>query len=123
MQPIELCTVKILGGGTGQGWWYLLYPSPYEQLFITPNPHHPTLSIFHCYPLPFTILASPLNKNFDHTHCVSSWPGNKSQFLFLSMRTKLLFSSFSTFQTLFPKIVNQIISKYFLGLTKKRSEM
>ena len=49
MQPIGLCTVKILEGGAG-----VVVPSvpppPYEQLFVTLNPRHPTSSIFHCYP-------------------------------------------------------------------------
>ena len=54
---------------------------PYEQLLPLPtpcfkmflkrslnDPHHPTSSIFHCYPLPHPPPLPPPPKNFDHTH-------------------------------------------------------
>ena len=60
-------------------------PPPYEQLLPLPtpcfkmflerslndpHPHHPTSSIFHCYPSPSTTPPLPLKK-FDHTLTVS----------------------------------------------------
>ena len=59
-------------------------PPPYEQLLplSTPcfkmflerslnDPHHPTSSIFHCYPPTPSTTPSPPPKNFDHTPCDS----------------------------------------------------
>ena len=65
----------------GAGWWHLqnplpptnnfcLYPPPVLRCFwkdplMTPTPHHPTSSTFHCYPPPHPSLLPP-PKNFDH---------------------------------------------------------
>ena len=73
------CMIKIFWGGRGDDTFET--PSPYEQLLplptpcfkmfledplMTPTPHHPTSSIFHCYPYPIHH-PSPPPKNFDHT--------------------------------------------------------
>ena len=74
------CTIKVFFGGGGGGRVGDTFKtlSPYQQLLPLPapvlrcfwkdplmTPHHPTSSIFHCYPLPIHH-ASPY-KNFDHT--------------------------------------------------------
>ena len=67
----------------GQGWWHFqnplppmnnfcLYPPPVLRCFwkdplMTPHPHHPTSSTFHCYPPPHPPPLPP--KNFNHTPC------------------------------------------------------
>ena len=73
-----LCMIKIFWG-EGRGGDTFKTPSPYEQLLPLPTPcfkmfledplmtpHHPTSSIFHCYPLPIHH-PSPPPKNFGHT--------------------------------------------------------
>ena len=53
---------------------FCLYSPPVLRCFwkdplMTPIPHHPTSSIFHCYPPPHPPpLPPPPPKNFDHTH-------------------------------------------------------
>ena len=54
--PLDCVQLKFYGG---RGGGTFCTPSLYKQLFMTSNPRHPTSSIFHCYPLPFTIPAPP----------------------------------------------------------------
>ena len=75
------CMIKIFRGGGWQGWWQLQKPPPPTNnfRFYPPTvsrcfrkdplmtPHHPTSSIFHCYPLPIQHPFPP-HKNFDHAH-------------------------------------------------------
>ena len=71
--PFIATTIKIFLGG-GRGGDTFKTPSPYEQLLPLPtpcfkmflerslngsHPHHPTSSIFHCYPLPIHHPYSP----------------------------------------------------------------
>ena len=55
---------------------FCLYPPPVLRCFwkdplMTPHPHHPTSSIFYCYPPPHPPPLPP--KNFDHTqHCTTN---------------------------------------------------
>ena len=71
--------LKCSGGGEGQGWWHLQYRlplrttfaflAPYIKIFskrFLKDPHHPTSSIFHCYP-PSPSSTPPLIKIFDCT--------------------------------------------------------
>ena len=76
-----LCMIKTFQGGRGDDTFKT--PSPYEQLLPLPTtcfkmfwkdslmiPHHPTSSIFHCYPLPIHHpYPPPPPTNFDHTPC------------------------------------------------------
>ena len=81
--------IKIFWGEGGRGGDTFETPSPYEQLSPLPttcfkmflerslnDPHHPTSSIFHCYPLPLPIHhpVSP-HKNVDHTLRCSAFCG------------------------------------------------
>ena len=69
------CLIKIWGAGVvtppPPSNNFCFYPLPILRCFwkdslMTSHPHHPTSSIFHCYPLPFHHPWPP-NKNFDHT--------------------------------------------------------
>ena len=59
---------------------FCLYPSPVLRCFLERSlndPHHPTSSIFHCYPLPIH-QPFPHSENFNHTHTVSRMAPRKS---------------------------------------------
>ena len=71
------CMIKIFRGGRGGDTFetpsplniFCLYPPPVLRCFwkdplMTPHPHHPTSSTFHCYPLPIHHPFPP--KHFDH---------------------------------------------------------
>ena len=67
--------IKIFQGGRGGDTFktpsppmnnFCLYPPPILRCFwkdplMTPTPHHPTSSTFHCYPLPIHHPSPPLN--------------------------------------------------------------
>ena len=54
---------------------FCFYPPPCFKMFLERSlndPHHPTSSIFHCYPLPIYHPFPPPPKNFDHTQVLQS---------------------------------------------------
>ena len=81
------CMINIFWGGGGRGGDTFDTPSPLRTTFAFTHPcfkmflerslndpHHPTSSIFHCYPLPIHHPFS-IHKNVDHTLRCSAFYG------------------------------------------------